>query len=417
MALAAAYSMLPDRRLSLLHHPSPTYLPHGHSHLNPASAATSPSPNSHLSSRASPLAFPTNNTQSFASQWNASMDIDRVPASSSYGQTQLATNPTPASLSSYLNSNAPLSTWTNQGSHTQYSAPGPDADSPSTSLNSIAGVTLPSSAPNSNSAPTAPGPYTAAAQQGGGCSSSGDASHFGDYPHDRLSLASSASNYTRALHHGANNSSEPLHQQHQQVSLTSMPFRLTESSQRTILGHSAGLHGPSPGLSAAVPPYPPASFASSSTSHSPSPPVASSSKSPYAFPPLSSPGSYAPTSRHTATPPYHTRSAARSHSYGHTAYNLPPSPLPALRPSTPPVKKEPQDGFIIEPFSHAQPGSSTASAAATKDEPKFLDPPVSIYALNNTASSVPLRATQASKEMRKMMGVFRRHHSSCRHLT
>ncbi|EPQ52063.1 hypothetical protein GLOTRDRAFT_95742 [Gloeophyllum trabeum ATCC 11539] len=405
MALTAAYAMLPDRRLSaLLHHPAPTYLAHAHAPLaaNAATSSTSKASSpGHPPSRGSPMAFPASSSTSFASQWNSSIGLERVP-DTSYGHSSMATNPTPASLSSYLNSSASLSThsWSSHSSQGPYSEPGP-GDGPSASLHAVTHGTL-SNSPGANSNSAAP-----SFADGGGSPS------FGDYAHDRFSLPAAtsstptaspqpparAAHYSRVLGPGEAHSPLHLHSSSQQhASLASMAFGLPESSQRTILGHgAAGGAGASSFSSAAFAP-----------SHSPSPPAASGSNSPYAFPPPS--------------PPYRARSSGRTHAQNHhyaqgaALYALPPSPLPVLPPlpparSPPLVKKEPQDGFIIEAFSHAAPAqpaaSSSSSSSAQHAEPMFLDPPVSIYALNNTASSVPLRATQASKEMRRMMGVFR----------
>jgi hypothetical protein len=73
----------------------------------------------------------------------------------------------------------------------------------------------------------------------------------------------------------------------------------------------------------------------------------------------------------------------------YTIEDTEPSGLPSRNDTcTPSVKQEPDDGFIME---------FTNSSSSPSVVENSLAPP----------TEVPLRATQASKEMRKMMGVFR----------
>jgi len=114
--------------------------------------------------------------------------------------------------------------------------------------------------------------------------------------------------------------------------------------------------------------------------------------------PSSSPSSYQPLLSNLPLPTSpsetrHTPSPTKLNElWGSNLYTIEDARPPSLPPrddtSTPPVKQEPDDGFIME-FTNS-PSSPTIFDHS-------LAPP----------TEVPLRATQASKEMRKMMGVFR----------
>ncbi|KDQ58672.1 hypothetical protein JAAARDRAFT_206538 [Jaapia argillacea MUCL 33604] len=143
---------------------------------------------------------------------------------------------------------------------------------------------------------------------------------------------------------------------------------------------------------------------------------------------------------HPAHP--HSYSALRMHSdYGESSISLPAlppslSPMPSKSTSPPPNRlptshhkskrrtsqsssssSSPTQAHRPSPYSRT--AQSPRSKPTIKQEPdEFImelpspSPtrhiiPTSPYALANTASTVPLRATQASKEMRAMMGVFR----------
>ncbi|TCD65219.1 hypothetical protein EIP91_002966 [Steccherinum ochraceum] len=104
-------------------------------------------------------------------------------------------------------------------------------------------------------------------------------------------------------------------------------------------------------------------------------------------------------------PPYVPSRPSSSTSSSVSPLLRPPLPPPATSSTTVKQEEENVDGFVFEmqPTSMPSSPSKRKSSASSSPSLAFAVPP-QIHTLTTT---VPLRATQASKEMKKMMGAFR----------